>query len=80
MPVDFSIEIEMQKFFSYGKLLLTSEYVVLDGALAWAIPTKLGQEMSVEEIADEKSVVFGKPFMKVNLGCKLKSIIRIGKL
>lgn len=43
-------------FFSNGKLLLTSEYVVLDGALALAVPTKLGQEFSVEEdeIGDNK--------------------------
>ena len=30
--------------FSPGKLLLTSEYVVLDGALALAVPTQWGQE------------------------------------
>lgn len=30
--------------FSHGKLLLTSEYVVLDGALALAVPTIWGQE------------------------------------
>jgi mevalonate kinase len=71
----------MQKFFSHGKLLLTSEYVVLDGALAWAIPTKLGQEMSVEEIADEKSVVFweafheGKPWLQTKIDYKNWKII-----
>ena len=43
--------------FSHGKLLLTSEYVVLDGALALALPTKWGQEFFVEEIADGKSLV-----------------------
>lgn len=39
----------MECLFSAGKLLLTSEYMVLDGALALAIPTKLGQELYVEE-------------------------------
>ena len=35
---------ELKKdFYSNGKLLLTSEYVVLDGAIALAIPTRLGQ-------------------------------------
>ena len=34
----------MGTLFSPGKLLLTSEYVVLDGALALAIPTKYGQD------------------------------------
>ena len=34
---------------SNGKLLLTGEYVVLDGAKALAIPTKYGQSLTVEE-------------------------------
>lgn len=38
----------MQTFFSHGKLLITGEYVVLDGALSLAIPTKFGQRMEVE--------------------------------
>ncbi|MDG2455084.1 MAG: GYDIA family GHMP kinase [Bacteroidia bacterium] len=38
----------MQSFFSHGKLLVTGEYVVLDGALSLAIPTKYGQRMEVE--------------------------------
>lgn len=37
-----------QKFYSNGKLLLTAEYLVLDGALALAIPTKYGQSLTVE--------------------------------
>ncbi|HUH29722.1 GYDIA family GHMP kinase [Gelidibacter sp.] len=37
-----------QKFYSNGKLLLTGEYLVLDGALALAIPTKYGQSLTVE--------------------------------
>ena len=38
----------MQSYFSNGKLLITGEYVVLDGALSLAIPTKHGQRMEVE--------------------------------
>ncbi len=38
----------MQKFYANGKLLLTGEYLVLDGALAIALPTKLGQSLTVE--------------------------------
>ena len=34
-------------FFAHGKLLLTAEYVVLDGALAIALPTQYGQEMHI---------------------------------
>lgn len=33
-----------------GKLLITGEYFVLDGAKALAIPTKFGQQIQVEEI------------------------------
>jgi mevalonate kinase len=36
-----------QTFYSNGKLLITGEYVVLDGAKALAIPTKYGQSLSI---------------------------------
>lgn len=42
-----------QSYYSNGKLLLTGEYVVLDGALALAIPTKFGQSLTVEPISDK---------------------------
>lgn len=46
----------MKKTFnSNGKLLLTGEYVVLDGATALAIPTKYGQ--SLEVVSSEKKGV-----------------------
>ena len=38
-----------QKFYSNGKLLLSGEYAVLDGAKAWAIPTKFGQYLQVSK-------------------------------
>lgn len=37
-----------QTFYSNGKLLITGEYVVLDGARALALPTKFGQDLTVE--------------------------------
>jgi len=37
-------------FYSNGKLLLTGEYVVLDGAKALAVPTTYGQALSVAPI------------------------------
>ncbi|WP_452229760.1 GYDIA family GHMP kinase [Lacinutrix sp. MEBiC02404] len=46
----------MQTFYSSGKLLLTGEYVVLDGALALAVPTKYGQSLVVEEIEAPKII------------------------
>jgi mevalonate kinase len=42
----------MQQFHSYGKLLISGEYVVLDGATALALPTTYGQTMEIKEIAE----------------------------
>ncbi len=38
-----------KEFYSNGKLLITGEYLVLDGAKAFALPTKFGQNLIVEE-------------------------------
>lgn len=46
----------MKRFYSNGKLLLTGEYVVLDGALALAIPTKYGQSLEIESINESKLI------------------------
>jgi len=43
-------------FYSNGKLLLTGEYVVLDGAKALAIPTKYGQSLTITPINDSKII------------------------
>lgn len=40
---------DIQTFYSNGKLLITGEYVVLDGAKALALPTKFGQKLVVKE-------------------------------
>ena len=42
----------MQSFYSHGKLLISAEYAVLDGALALALPTKFGQSLKVESISE----------------------------
>jgi mevalonate kinase len=39
----------MKTFYSNGKLLITGEYLVLDGAKAFALPTKFGQNLIIEE-------------------------------
>ena len=46
----------MKQFYSNGKLLLTAEYLVLDGAKALALPTKFGQDLVVEEINTPKLI------------------------
>ncbi|RRQ50503.1 GHMP kinase [Maribacter algicola] len=38
----------IKEFYSNGKLLLTGEYAILDGAKGLAIPTKFGQYLSVK--------------------------------
>jgi mevalonate kinase len=52
-------------FHSNGKLLLTGEYVVLDGATALAIPTKYGQTLEVE--ITEKKAIHWKSLDEKNL-------------
>ncbi|WNM19974.1 GYDIA family GHMP kinase [Flavobacterium capsici] len=43
----------MKTFYSNGKLLITSEYVVLDGAIALALPTKFGQSLHIKDGENE---------------------------
>jgi mevalonate kinase len=38
-----------KEFYSNGKLLLSGEYAILDGAKGWAVPTKFGQYLKVSE-------------------------------
>jgi len=51
-----------QQFYSNGKLLITGEYLVLDGANALALPTKFGQSMHVESL--EEPIIHWKSFDK----------------
>ncbi|CAL2059035.1 GYDIA family GHMP kinase [Tenacibaculum sp. 190524A05c] len=48
----------MKRHYSNGKLLLTGEYVVLDGATSLAVPTKYGQDLVIEPI-EEPILVWG---------------------
>ena len=41
-------------FYSNGKLLITGEYLVLDGAKALALPTKFGQNLIVEKSSNQE--------------------------
>ncbi|WP_066221588.1 GYDIA family GHMP kinase [Formosa haliotis] len=42
----------MESFYSNGKLLISAEYLVLNGAEALALPSKFGQSLSVESISE----------------------------
>lgn len=44
----------MAQFYSNGKLLLSGEYAVLDGATGLAIPTKHGQSLKVKKAIEPK--------------------------
>ena len=48
---------EKKEFYAHGKLLLTGEYGVLDGALSLALPARYGQHMQVYPL-QEKRVFF----------------------
>ena len=41
-------------FYSNGKLLITGEYLVLNGAKALALPTKFGQSLQVSSLVEQK--------------------------
>ena len=68
--------------FSPGKLLITSEYFVLDGALALAVPTRLGQDFYSEEEKDSASMVFwealheNKPWLSIEIDYKNWKIVQ----
>lgn len=63
----------MGEIYSPGKLMLTSEYFAVDGALVLAVPTKLGQEFFFEEKQDSESHVFWEAYHQNKLW--LKAII-----
>ncbi|WP_347924337.1 GYDIA family GHMP kinase [Pontimicrobium sp. SW4] len=46
----------MNNFYSNGKLLITGEYTVLDGALALALPTKHGQSLNITNIIENNII------------------------
>ncbi|MGY5851598.1 GYDIA family GHMP kinase [Salegentibacter sp. F14] len=70
----------MKQYYSHGKLLITGEYAILDGAKALALPTKYGQEMQVNSSEtqgiswvslDEK----GEPWLKASFILKDDKVI-----
>ena len=50
----------MTHYKSNGKFLLTSEYLVLKGALALALPLKLGQSLDVQTLETDNDELFWK--------------------
>jgi mevalonate kinase len=50
------------KFYSNGKLLITGEYLVLDGAKSLALPTKFGQDLSIKSFQNTKATLHWKSY------------------
>ncbi|MGV6845555.1 MAG: GYDIA family GHMP kinase [Lutibacter sp.] len=46
----------MNSYYSHGKLLISGEYLVLDGAEALAIPTKFGQNLKLKKIEENQLI------------------------
>jgi mevalonate kinase len=51
----------IKEFYSNGKLLITAEYLVLDGAKSLALPTKFGQSLSLE-ITNKPAIISWQSF------------------
>lgn len=67
-------------FHSNGKLLISGEYLVLDGALAMAVPTKFGQRLDVSLHEDFSGIrweayVLNKGWLQVSFASRLFKII-----
>ncbi|MCL6216848.1 GYDIA family GHMP kinase [Zunongwangia pacifica] len=77
------------RFYSPGKLLITAEYAVLDGAQALCLPTKKGQSLTIQEnnlgvinwmSKDENDKIwFQDQFKKDSLGIKSTSEYKISE-
>ena len=64
-------------FYSNGKLLLTGEYLVLDGAKSLAVPTKFGQDLVIEKIK-EPEIIWGS--FTANGECWFEAVFDLKKL
>ena len=64
-------------YYSNGKLLLTGEYLVLDGAKALAVPTKFGQDLIVTKI-DTPQLIWQS--FTVDKQCWFEAVFEIPKL
>ena len=58
MKLKITAQNNIQSFYGHGKLLITGEYFVLDGAKALAVPTQLGQAMRVTTLHAEGNLLY----------------------
>ena len=57
---------DAQRYYAHGKLMLTGEYAVLDGAKALAIPTRFGQSLEVSDLYDTSYQIEWRGFTSQN--------------
>lgn len=62
VAMDMSTDNKAQSFYGKAKLLLSGEYLVLDGAQSLALPLKIGQSLSVQYSASFDPVLHWKSF------------------
>jgi len=62
VAMDMSTDKKAQSYYGKAKLLLTGEYLVLDGAQALALPLKVGQSLSVQYSPSFDPVLYWKSF------------------
>lgn len=62
----------VEQYYGHGKLLITGEYYVLDGAQALALPTKFGQGLRVTTLHSAENIMYwvalnnqGKPWLNL---------------
>jgi mevalonate kinase len=73
-------EEQVHKYYSNGKLLITGEYLVLHGALSFAVPTKAGQALYIyrhdeNELLDWKAGYLSNPWFKCLLDPESMAVI-----
>src|ERR1043165_6566653 len=58
MKVKITKQADETTFYGHGKLLITGEYFVLDGAVALSVPTKFGQSLRVKELHSSDNILY----------------------
>ncbi|MCW5909069.1 MAG: hypothetical protein KIS94_14485 [Chitinophagales bacterium] len=58
MKLRITAQTDALHFYGHGKLLITGEYFVLDGAQALAVPTQRGQHLRVKELSSSDNTLY----------------------
>jgi len=58
MKLKITAQNNIESYYGHGKLLITGEYFVLDGAKALAVPTKFGQSLRVTTLHANENLLY----------------------